>query len=216
MDVLTTGKICLIFAIKEETKFFNPLPEVKVCISEMGKNNAQKCIKQILANDKPEIVFTCGFAGALNPALKLNTIVYSAPDKLKPVLNSLGGVEAKFYCSNHVIHSASEKLKLYQSTNADAVEMESGVICDICSQHNVLCAIIRVISDTANEDLPMNFNEITNDDGKIIYAKLISEILKQPSIIPQLMQFQNKINLSAKALGEFLNRFLREITKTPQ
>ena len=216
MDTVNPENISLIFALKEEAKYFRPLPHLKVHFSGIGKNNAEKCIKQILANDKPEIVFTCGFAGGLNTALKFNTIVYSAPDKLKPILNSYGGVEVKFYCSDRLIYSASEKLKLHQSTNADAVEMESGIIYDICSKQNISCAIIRIISDTANEDLPMNFDEITAENGKIIYSKLFLKLLKHPRLISQLIQFQNKIDLSAKNLGEFLNRFLSEITKTSQ
>ncbi|HON06473.1 MAG TPA: hypothetical protein PLW02_00065 [Verrucomicrobiota bacterium] len=215
MDTINPEKISLIFALKEEAKFFKPLPHLKVYFSGIGKNNAEKFIKQILANDKPEIVLTCGFAGALNPALKFNTIVYSATDELKPILNSYGAVESKFYCSDRLIYSASKKLKLYQTTNADAVEMESGIIYDICTKQNISCAIIRIISDTANEDLPMNFDEITAENGKIIYSKLFLKLLKRPQLIPQLLKFQNKINQSAKNLGEFLNRLLTEITKTP-
>lgn len=214
MYALTTQKIAVIFALKEEAKFFNP--NLKYYICGIGKHNAENCIKQILANDKPDIVFTCGFAGALNPGLKPNTIVYSAPDKLKPILNSYGGVESKFYCSDRLIYSASEKLKLHQTTNADAVEMESGIIYGLCFKQNVPCAIIRVISDSADEDLPMNFDEVTGYNGKIIYTKLFLTILKHPGIVPKLIKFQNRINSSSKVLGEFLNKFLTEIAETSQ
>jgi len=173
----------------------------------MGRKNAAESIREAVAAVEPECILTCGFAGGLNPSLGLGEVVFDYDfdaDVSKP-LTELGAVPAKFHCSKRVAISAEEKRALWESTGADAVEMESSVIRNLCQEWKIPSATIRVISDTANDDLPLDFNALMTSDDRIHYGKLALAILKSPQRISQLMSFQRQTMTAARELGRVLN-----------
>src|SRR5688500_17459261 len=73
--------VLICFAVKEEAKFFHLGPadaedSFAVLITGMGRRNAAKQIREALPVVQPKLVLTCGFAGGLNPELKLGSIVF--------------------------------------------------------------------------------------------------------------------------------------------
>lgn len=215
------------FAVKEEAKFFSPLREVRVAkgareevrlrafcqvwITGMGRTNAARSIREAIEKVKPERVITAGFAGGLNPKLKVGDIIYDEDFDagLGNQLEELGAVSAKFYCHKRVAITAQEKLALWKETGADVVEMESSVIRTICKEFRIPSATVRVISDDAHQDLPLDFNALMTSEDQIDYPKLIWAVLSKPSRIPKLMEFQRQTIFAARKLGSILQDVLR-------
>jgi len=199
------------FAVKEEGKFFKPPPNVRVLYTGMGRNNAFTKLDAYLAKQTPSGVISSGFAGGLNPALELAAIVYDM-DEGSPWEKALLASKAKlarFECANRVSCTANEKYKLWQVTGMDAVEMESDTIRQVCLRKNIPSATIRVISDTAHQDLPLDFNRIMTPDNRIDFAKLTARLLLKPRLIAQLLRFQGQTITAAQSLGAFLETLLR-------
>lgn len=198
------------FAVKEEAKFFFPQQSragaIQAWVTGMGRMNAAESLREAVAAVEPERVLTCGFAGGLNPALALGTVLFDHDFDagVAEALAELGALPAKFHCSKRVAITAEEKRALWESTGADAVEMESSVIRNLCREWKIPSATIRVISDTAHDDLPLDFNALMTSDDRIHYGKLAMAILASPRKIPQLIAFQRQTVTAARELGRVL------------
>jgi adenosylhomocysteine nucleosidase len=175
----------------------------------------------------PELVLTCGFAGGLNPDLKPGDVVFeTANAPLAPSLSPPGGERvsvrtgeglfsrlsaagakpAKFFCADRIATTVAEKKKLRAETGADAVELESGAIHAICRERGIPCATVRVISDTASEDLPLNFNALSKPDMNLDYGKLAWAVVKSPGKIGALLKLQKQTQFAAERLAEVLSK----------
>ncbi|MDH7502163.1 MAG: hypothetical protein QHJ82_05525, partial [Verrucomicrobiota bacterium] len=115
-----------------------------VLITGMGRSNAGKALRRRLGEDKPDRVISCGFAGALNPTLKVGNIVFDPGQSagLDRVLAGAGGRRVRFCCVDTVVCKASDKRLLRGSTGADAVDMESGGLSEVCREANLGFAIV--------------------------------------------------------------------------
>jgi nucleoside phosphorylase len=186
----------------------------------------------------PNLVLTCGFAGGLNPDLKLGEVVFetdSFPSRSRgdetqikignrqsaignqsetphvvsyEKLVAAGAKPAKFFCADRIVTTVDEKRKLRTETAADAVEMESGAIHAICRERGIPCATVRVILDTANEDLPLDFNQLSKSNMSLDYGKLALAILKSPGKIGALLKLQKQTHFAAEQLADILSKLL--------
>jgi adenosylhomocysteine nucleosidase len=213
--------VLMCFAVKEEMKFFSPYRSIgKGCplattfqawLTGIGRKNAAENVREAIARVRPERVITAGFAGGLNPALKCGTVVYEQDFDagFGMELEDLGAVPAKFHCHRRVAITAEEKAALWRETGADAVEMESSVIRTICREFRIPSATIRVISDDATQDLPLDFNALMTSEDRINYLKLFGAVLSRPGRIPKLIEFQQQTIGAARKLGAVLEELLR-------
>jgi hypothetical protein len=115
-----------------------------------------------------------------------------------------------FYTAGTVISSVSEKLRLGQI--ADAVDMESYPIMAQAQQHGIPAVAIRAISDTADQNLPLDFNRAIDEDGKIDWLPALSQVAASPGCLPQLMRFGLDSSRAARKLAHFLDRYLECLT----
>jgi adenosylhomocysteine nucleosidase len=205
--------VLVCFAVKEEARFFRARPGVcKVLITGMGRENAAAGITKALSAIRPRLVIAAGFAGGLNPEIATGTVLCDADQNagLDEKLLKSGAVPAKFHCADCVAVLAAEKQVLWQLTGADAVEMESSAIRKMCAEHKIPSATIRVISDAAGEDLPLDFNALMTRRRRINCVKLAWTLMCGPGKIPQLLRFEKQTVFAAQRLGEVLQKILRD------
>jgi len=207
------------FALKEEAAPFHKIaaqrPGVFIVIVGIGRQNAEKSVRSFLASNSPELVLTCGFAGGLNPDLKLGDVVFELSTlniQLSTRLLAAGAKSAKIFCADRIATTVAEKKALRAETGADAVEMESAAIHAVCAERGIPCVTVRVISDTADEDLPLDFNALAKADKSIDFGKLFLAIAKSPGKIGALMALQKKTRLAAERLAAVLSKILQPPT----
>lgn len=210
------GSVLVCFALPEEARPFRQtarsLGHVRIVLTGMGRTNTERAVAPLLAAEPPAAVFTCGFAGGLDPALATGTILFeSGNDALSARLGRAGLRPGRFHGATRMAITAAEKAALRRDTGADAVEMESSVVHDLCRARGVPCATVRVISDAAGEDLPLDFNALTTPDMRIHVGRLAFAVLGAPWKIPALLRLQRQTATAARALGEQLARVLREL-----
>jgi nucleoside phosphorylase len=201
------------FALKEEAAPFRKIAAgksgISILLTGIGRQNAEKSLREFLAANSPKLVLTCGFAGGLNPDLKLGDIIFETSDEtLRTKLLGAGAKSLKITCADRIATTVAEKKKLRAETGADAVEMESAAIHAVRRELGIPCATVRVISDTANEDLPLDFNALSKPDKNLDFGKLFFAIAKSPGKIPALMQLQKKTKFAAEQLAEVLAKVI--------
>ena len=224
------------FALKEEAAPFRKMAAgtvaaaqaASILITGIGRRNAEKSLREFLATHSPELVLTCGFAGGLNPDLKLGDVIFELMDRrgelhepqiekkvgdsqsspLREKLSATGAKPAKFFCTDRIATTVAEKKKLRAETGADAVEMESAAIHAVCRERGITCATIRVISDTASEDLPLDFNALAKPDMGLDYGKLAWAIARSPGKIGALLKLRKKTKCAAEQLADILGKII--------
>ena len=204
-----TAPVFICFALPGEARPFRKLATksdaIRVIVTGMGSRNTERTLAAALTETKPALVLTCGLAGGLDPALALNTVLFETADAaLAARLSSTGLRAVRFHCAPRMAVTAAEKAALRRETGADAVEMESGCVHELCRQRGVRCATVRVISDTADENLPMDFNALTTPEMNMDFGKLALALAKSPGRIPSLLRLQRQTAAAAKALAEAL------------
>jgi nucleoside phosphorylase len=229
--------VLVCFALEEEAAPFRKMTAgtvaaaqaASILITGIGRRNAEKSVREFLATHSPELALTCGFAGGLNPDLKLGAVVFEmanaplAPSLSPPggervsartgeglfsKLSTAGAKPAKLFCADRIVTTAAEKKKLRAETGADAVEMESEAIHAICRERGISCATVRVISDTANEDLPLDFNALAKPVMSLDYGKLAWAIARSPGKIGALLKLQKQTRFAAEQLADILGKII--------
>ena len=201
------------FALNEEAAPFRKLvwriPDVDILITGIGARNAETSLRRFLAKRLPKLVLTCGFAGGLNPELESGDVVFmTGYPALEQRLVDADAKLANFFSAPRIATTVAEKKQLRAETGADVVEMESGAILAVCRESQIPCAMVRVISDTADEDLPLDFNALSKPDMNLDNGKLAWAIAKAPWKIGALMQLHKKTSLAANQLAEVLAKVI--------
>jgi len=207
------GPILVCFAMAEEARPFRRQAAARsgleVLVTGMGRHHTERAVGAAFARRLPSLVLTCGFAGGLDPALQLNDVVCGTPDAvLDQRLRALGARPVRFHCADRMLVTAREKTALREQTGAEAVEMESHWIHELARTAGLPCATVRVISDVATEDMPLDFNRLTTADLRMNYAKLILALIQSPALVPALLRLQRQTQSAAQTLAAFLQRLL--------
>ncbi len=207
-----SGPVLVCFAVRQEAGFFLKLVrgrnDVHVLITGMGARNAEREVRGALDRVSPRTVFSSGFAGALNPDLRVGDVLFNVATTrscLLPRLNSLGAKPATFLCERRVASTVQEKLALRARSGCDVVEMESKIISEVCASHGIECVTLRAVSDSAHEDLPLDFNALMTSEQRLSPVRLAFAIAGAPQKIPALVRLGKNSALAAEQLARVLS-----------
>ncbi|HTI70874.1 MAG TPA: hypothetical protein VMF06_12975 [Candidatus Limnocylindria bacterium] len=184
--------------------------ELTLVVTGMGPVHARKTAERILEAGENQVVWTCGYAGGLNPELGVGAVVYSA-DAGFPFQGGLAAGlarQARLVTIDTVAVSRSDKAALRSRSGADAVDMESAIIREIAALRGIPSATVRTVSDTADQDLPLDFNALSTSAGGIHPFKLALALIGAPQKIPRLIRFGGETARAAEALAEVLEKAL--------
>jgi nucleoside phosphorylase len=197
--------------------------DVNVLLTGVGSKNAWlEATKRIWDSDI-DICISTGLAGALRREYHVGDVlaakevqavgwkrVVTADAQLVRLAEEHGARAVdSFYSADHVISFASEKRELGKL--ADAVEMESGEVLCEAAAFGAKGIAIRGISDTADEDLPLDFNKVTTSTGEVSIPRILAEVVCDPLSAPALVRFGSHSRMAAEKLAGFLDRYVQAV-----
>ncbi len=139
-------------------------------------------------------ILLMGLAGALSSSLNIGQVVVYQSCMLSPETNSwkscspawgeslsqlLQAPLVKAVTSLELVGTAQAKAQLGQTTGAAVVDMEGWPILTYALKHQLEVAMVRVISDTAEQDLP-NLGQAIGPDGSLNPLGLAWAFLQKP------------------------------------
>jgi hypothetical protein len=86
--------------------------------------------------------------------------------------------------------------------------MESRAVMEFCQRADVSCATVRVVLDTANEDLPLDFNRLMGARQRLSMTKLLLAVARSPAKVLALIALGRHSRQAATRLAEVLLRVI--------
>lgn len=204
--------------------------EVTVLITGVGAQAAAQSMDLMLRMaDKDlyfDVVLSSGLAGALCDTLNVGDIV--APRELLAELQHADvnserlAVDAELrnlalehgaksanclFTTDQILVKASQKKSC--ASRAQSVDMESFEIVKQALAWGARSVVIRSISDSATEDLPINFNLTLSNKREVSIAKVFLQLLKNPFALPALIRFGQQSRRAGELLAAFLENYLQ-------
>ncbi len=198
--------------------------EIVVALTGIGAVRARRATRYALQT-QPDVCISSGLAGGLKEIYSRGEVLAAAQVAEIPGKNvarcdtalleravACGARKVeRFLTSPSVITSSAEKLEL--GSKGDAVEMESAGVLAAASAVQVPAAAIRVISDDAGQDLPVDFNRVLSAKGKLRPVRLLSSIASEPAKLRELLQLAGDSRKASATLAEFLERYIADLAQ---
>lgn len=152
----------------------------------------------------PALVLSSGLAGGLDPALPVGAVLIDGDAGLARQLAAAVpvAIRASITGQDAIAGGVAGKAALRQATGAAAVDMESHIAARAARRHGAAFAAIRVISDTANEELPPAALVGMRPDGGIALGAVLSSLARRPAQLPALIRTGRHAGLAHRILRD--------------
>lgn len=176
-----------------------------------GPQLAAQAAAVALDRCRPAAVVSTGLCGALDPSIPPGSIFVatqvsgadgrSFPARLPALPHPVHC--GKLISQDRVAVSAAEKATLY-AAGAQAVDMEAAAVADMAQRSETPFYCLRVVSDDAHSNLPLDFNRYRDSTGRFSRSRIALAVCLMPTLIPRLIRFDMDCRRSAILLGDTL------------
>ncbi len=191
---------------------------VRAVLTGMGEEHARQSAKNALAY-RPDICISTGLAGSLRSGFQPGDIlaarlvseagepvaVASHAELLSTAVDCGARQIERMATSKTLVARAEQKREL--GSQAEAVDMESYTILVEAARCGVPAVAIRAISDTVDFDVPYDFERARDARGQIRVMGVVSQVLRRPAGLPNLLKLARDSRFASRRLADFLDAF---------
>lgn len=190
----------VLFALEREAAPFRELvralPCVRIHVTGVGRRRARSAAERLLTQPPvPTLVIAAGFCGALAPHLKVGDIVIS-----------------RILTVDRLVSDPAEKRRLAIEHDADAVDMESSAISDVCAVRGIEFRAVRAISDMAVTALSPELVRLLSG-GNVSIWRALRALVRKPALLGEFRRLARDTRLAARNLADAL---LEQVTPPPR
>lgn len=187
----------VLFALGREAAPFRRLvcgrADVAVRVSGVGRAAARTAALTLIDEVRPERVIAAGFCGALDPGLKVGDIV----------------VSPRIVTIDRIVGTPAEKATLRAASAADAVDMESVAVEEICREYGVEFVAVRAVSDNAESCLSAELVTLLSG-GEVSIPRALLALLRRPGLLPEFLRLGRDTAVAARTLADALDLHVSE------
>jgi adenosylhomocysteine nucleosidase len=172
---------------------------------------AAVAVRSLIASGVSGLI-SFGLAGGLAPDLPAGTVIVPGSVttmagetwRTDPALSArLGGATVHVCLAvDQPATTADGKRRLFQSTGAALVDMESAAVAHGAEQAGLPFAVLRAICDPADRDLPPAALVALDPSGRVAVGRLLGSILRHPGQIGALIALGAEAAKARTALRE--------------
>jgi adenosylhomocysteine nucleosidase len=205
--------------------------EVGVILTGAGPKHAGLAASSVIWGDSDSInlCVSSGLAGALKSNYQVGQVLAARSVRTEAVRADSKGnvlessapllsfaaecgatVVAQFYSAERVVGRAVEKRHLGEQS--DAVEMESFEILLESVAFGIPAIAIRAISDSVDDNLPLDMNRIFTDEGQVSIPRVLGQVAMHPGSVPDLVRLGQNSRVAAESLAQFLDNYVTMVS----
>jgi len=199
----------------QKFKFFEKGQAVLVC-GGIGAAAARQATEGIINLYKPQVVLSAGFAGALEPGLRVGQIVVP-----RLIIDAHDGSRVETGMGEGVLVSAmaiadtKQKSKLAEAYGAQIVDMEAAAVMRRSEARGVNCLAIKVVSDEVDFDM-LALERFVGSDGRFRTGSFVAYFILRPWHWLRICKLWSSSRRASAALCLRLEQFIRQYAETRQ
>lgn len=119
----------------------------------------------------------------------------------------------RIHCSPEILVRPEQKRRIWESTGAEVVEMEYTHVLAACRSHEIPLTVIRAISDTALETLPIGPINAAFDSAQnqMTPLRLLRYLTRNPHEINAFLQFVCAMAKTRRSLHKAIQHWLKSL-----
>jgi adenosylhomocysteine nucleosidase len=185
-------------------RFFENGDVVLIC-GGIGAAAARRAAEALIALFHPNVVYSAGFAGALDPALKVAAILrpgrmINASDASSTHVEGGNGTLVSFGS----VASPEQKVKLRDSFGAQAVDMEAAAVARAAEARGVAFGVVKAVSDEIDFEFPA-MERFVNSEGRFSEGRFAMFAAMRPWLWPRVIRLARNGKRASRALCAYLD-----------
>jgi nucleoside phosphorylase len=206
----------VVVGMKSEANIVSTMPDTVVVIGAGAAIQLTADIEAAIAGGCDHVL-SFGTCGALAPdlvagQLVVGTLIEDAPNLdidcdetwAASIEAATGATPVSVTTAATTVATVAEKATLFASSHADVVDLESCVAARVAKAHNLPFAVLRAVSDAADQDIPPAALAALTATGNIDVGAIIASLTIDDDQIPALLKLADTSALAFNALAQAL------------
>ncbi len=214
--------IAVAFALEFESAYFRSKYDKRLRLSiwqfgAMGITAVEMAERKLEAN-RPDLLVSAGFAGALRPDLAIGDLVigqnYSDPAILAGLNLSSRWRFGDLTTVPAILEKETEKRAVAEQTGAMIADMETAHLAELCQARNIPLLSVRAISDTLTYEMPVPSAVLLNPKtGRPESLQLFRHLIANPLAVTGFNSLVKNARAAQVALGVGLEEILPQLLR---
>jgi adenosylhomocysteine nucleosidase len=206
--------------------------EIDLVQSGMGRERAAAAAAALIAAHRPGLLISAGLGGGVRKGLATGDVVLAG----KVMSLSEEKIADTIAVDNaHLLRDLAESLPLRDFRILDGciitsqgilrkkevnrilpvglgnpvLDMETSAVAEAAFREAVPFLALRAISDAEDEEILFSIEEITDQDLNISIRKVLSAMLRNPRLLPQMLRLARNAKMAGNNLALVLERVIR-------